>query len=227
MIEELKKLIYPIPKNEIDKISIEKNLFKLMRASILEKQYEKEVGPYILNFNPQDIKVFYENDFTKIEMSNKDIYYETNRPLETKYYCLSNNLKESYSPNEPYYIVNGNIININGTIEEHYSIELETNNPNLTITDNLNLPSSFKIITNDENGLTIYREIKPDEKRTNPLNFFNNSVRSVFYDEKQDLFINKDTYKDETYRKYLPELQKEKEIVTFIYQTMKNFYSKY
>ena len=97
MIEDLKKLIYPIPKNEIDKTNIEKNIFKLMRTSILEKNYEIQVGPYILNFNPDELKVFYENEFTKVELSNEDVYYETMRPLETKYYCLSNENKETYS----------------------------------------------------------------------------------------------------------------------------------
>ena len=193
MIEELQKLIYPIPKNPIDKANIEKYLFKIMRTSILEKKYEIEIGPYILNFNPDNLKVFYETEFSKVEMSLQDIYYETSRPIETKYYCLTNEDKDTYSLDIPYYIVEGNIVNINGITEEHFSLELITNNPNLNITDSL----------------------------------FTTGDKYVYYDEQQALFIKKDTYIDETYQKYLPNLSKEKEIVAFIFNTMKDFYNKY
>lgn len=227
MIEDLKKLIYPIPKNEIDKTNIEKNIFKLMRTSILEKNYEIQVGPYILNFNPDELKVFYENEFTKVELSNEDFYYETMRPLETKYYCLSNENKETYSLDTPYYIVDNNIVNIAGVFEEHYSLELVSENPNINIMDNLNVPSSFDLVTNDENGLTLAHEIQKEDQRFNPLTLFNNNVKEVYYDEEKALFVNKDTYKNEKYQKYLPDLTKEKEIVTFIFNTMKDFYNKY
>lgn len=227
MIEELQKLIYPIPKNPIDKANIEKYLFKIMRTSILEKKYEIEIGPYILNFNPDNLKVFYETEFSKVEMSLQDIYYETSRPIETKYYCLTNEDKDTYSLDIPYYIVEGNIVNINGITEEHFSLELITNNPNLNITDSLNIPENFNIITNKDNELTIAHSIEPNSKRTNPLSLFTTGTKSVYYDEQQDLFIKKDTYIDETYQKYLPNLSKEKEIVAFIYNTMKDFYNKY
>lgn len=227
MIEDLKKLIYPIPKNEIDKTNIEKNIFKLMRTSILEKNYEIQVGPYILNFNPDELKVFYENEFTKVELSNEDVYYETMRPLETKYYCLSNENKETYSLDTPYYIVDSNIVNIAGIFEEHYSLELVSDNPNINIMDNLNIPSSFSLVTNDENGITLAHEIKKEDQRFNSLSFFNNNVKAVYYNEEKALFVNKDTYKNEKYQKYLPDLTKEKEIVTFIFNTMKDFYNKY
>ena len=42
MIEELKKLIYPVPE-KIDKINIEKNLFKIIRSNIMENK-----GKYFL-----------------------------------------------------------------------------------------------------------------------------------------------------------------------------------
>ena len=226
MIEELKKLIYPVPE-KIDKINIEKNLFKIIRSNIMENNYEISVGPYILNINPEELKVFYETELSKIKLSLVDIYYETMRPLETKYYVITNDQKDTYSLDNPYYIVDNNIVNINGTLEEHYSFELVTNNPNLNIMDYLNIPNNYSIITNDEDGLTICREITPNETKTNPQIFFNNLVKSVYYDEEKDLFINKDNYKEETYQKYLPNLTKEKEIVTFIFNTMKDFYLKY
>ncbi len=227
MIEELKKLIYPIPENGLDKKNIEKYLFKLLRESIIAKKYEVKIGPYILNFNPPELKVHYETELTKVELSNVDTYYETSRPLETKYYCISNEDKDTYLPTLPYYFVSGNILNIDGTTEEHYEIELITDNPNIVMNDYLNIPSNFKIISNKETSIVIYHEIKKNDKRTNPLSFFSTSVKAVYYDEEKDLFIKKDMYINETYAKYLPELTKEKEIVAFIFNTMKNFYNKY
>ena len=73
MIEELQKLIYPMPPKNFDKVNIEKTLFKLMRLSLLEHNYEIKVGPYILNFDPDALKASYETDLTKVELSLKDI----------------------------------------------------------------------------------------------------------------------------------------------------------
>lgn len=227
MIEELKKLIYPIPKEELDKTNIQKNIYKLIRDNIIEQNYELEVGPFTLNINPRELSAIYQTAITKVEISNKDIYYETERPLEIKYYVISNEVSETYSPSLPYFIVSGNILNIDGTTEEHYSIELVADTE-LNINDYLNISTDFDIVASDTNNYVIAREIKKDDFRYNTYDLFNkDKVKDVFYDDIKILFIRKDTHQKETYSKYLPELKKEKEIITLLCGTMVEFYKKY
>ena len=124
--ENLKKILYNNEFNDQDRLIIQKNLFELLRECIKSQVYEVEVGSYILNINPNTLSVKYETPETIIELSNEDIYFETERELEVKFYTLKDVSLNDRS--YPIIKVSGLINNVDGDIIESYQIELFTKN---------------------------------------------------------------------------------------------------
>lgn len=226
MYEDLKKLIYPIPKGEIDKAGIKSSLYNIVSNCMIEGINEIDIEPYFINIDPQNLSAKYQTETTRVEISNKDIYYETQRQLEDKLYVISNQTSPSYPANLPYFLVAGNIVNFDGTTEEHYSIEL-ISETELNIIDYLNIDEQFSIVASDNKNIVIAREIKKDDIRYNTYDLFKKEyVKEVFFDRNENIYLAKDTYNQDTYSKYLPELDKEKEIITLLCETIVEIYQK-
>lgn len=235
-ITNLKKCLYKdnSENNEIDKLNTQKNLFELLRECIKEKEYIAEVGSYTLNVNPTNLSVKYETDETIIEISNEDVYYETTRELELRYFALNDQLE--YSNDIPVIEVTGLVTNIDGMMEESYQIQLLTDNDD-NIKNYLNLSKVNEFRYTDQEletpfSVILSRSIRKDAPRLDVLDLFKEyKVVPIKYDYINDKFIKEDParriFTPNDYSVYLPTLEDKKALVSFIYNCIIEFYTEY
>ncbi len=217
--------------DSIDKKKLSKLLNTLLRELLKTKEYEFSVGAYKINVAPQKLSVKYETDQTVVEVSNEDIYFETIRDTETRFFCINQMIKSEYIIDNPVIKVTGTVTNIDGICAEHYLFELYTDEED-SIKNYLNLPSNATFseinIDNDYTAM-ISRKISTRDKRTDVISFFeNNKVVPVFFDSligKYKTQPLKRNYNPSDYRILLPNLDKKKRIVSYIYGTIVEFYS--
>lgn len=236
-IENLKNCLYQnsYERSELDKVSIKKNLFELLRECIKERQYNVEVGSFILDINPSNLSVKYETDETTVELSNEDVYYETTRELEVRYFALED--KEVYSIEEPTIEVTGLVTNIEGLVEESYQIELFTYNENDNIKNYINNIDSFGFKYTDieiENqfSVIITRSIKVEQPRLDVIDLFKpGKVIPIKYNHHNNNYEKEPAlrrnYLPNNYSLYLPSLSDKKDVVTYIYSSIIEFYTAY
>lgn len=247
MTEEMKKKISLLKANlykgldeveSIDKISLQKNLFELLRECIKNRVYSVEIGSYEININPEDLSVKYETDDTTIEISNEDVYYETTRELECRYFVIDNNIQDEYPFETKAVRVTGIVTNIDGDCEEHYELELLTNEvdkiKNYLTLSNFNVAGcmySSEEATDDYSAI-IKKEIKTNDKRTDVIDFFlPNKAISVTYEPNTNKYI-RDTnqrkvYNPSDYSVLLPILEEKKNVINYIYSSIVEFYTNY
>ncbi len=229
--ENLKKILYNNEFNDQDRLIIQKNLFELLRECIKSQVYEVEVGSYILNINPNTLSVKYETPETIIELSNEDIYFETERELEVKFYTLKDVSLNDRS--YPIIKVSGLINNVDGDIIESYQIELFTKNEDNIknyLSDNLGEFTFTSLDIETPYSVILSRTIKNNSLRINPINFFKkDSVIPIIYDYTNKRYINasNDDKISRDYIPYLPVLQDKKEIVNYLYGLIIDFYNDY
>lgn len=247
MTEEMKRKISVLKTNlykeseeidNIDKISLQKNLFELLRECIKNRIYTVEIGSYQININPEELSVKYETDDTVIEISNEDVYYETTRELESRYFVISNTIQDEYPIDTKSVNVTGIVTNIDGDCEVHYELELLTNDEDhirkyITLS-NFNISGSqysSEEVT-DEYSVIIKKGINKTDKRIDAIDFFlpNNAI-PVIYDLKENKYI-RDTnerkiYNPSDYSIFLPTLEEKKNIVNYIYSSIVEFYTEY
>lgn len=232
-ILELKKHLYPNENQKLDKISLKKVLYQLLRESLKSNKHELNIGDYTINITPKNLSVIYESVHTTIEVSNNDIYYETIRDLETRFFCISAVKKDEFLNDTPMIKSTGIVTNIDGICEEHICLELYTD-----VEDNikkyLSLPSEFKIIeqpTTNDYMIKIKREIEISSPRTDIIDLLDkNRVVPVYYDTLLDKYktqVDRREYKPNNYSLLLPNLEDKKIIVSFLYSSMVDFYTEY
>lgn len=232
--QEFKNCLYKnnIENDELDKINVQKCLFELLRECIKEREYIVEVGAYLLNIEPSQLSVKYETDETIVEISNEDVYYETTRELEVRYFALED--KETYSIDAPVIEVTGMITNVDGVMEESYELELLTEKED-DIKNYLNVLSDGFVYSDLEMSspynVILARQIRKDTPRFDVFELFKlNRVVPVVYD-----YVNNSYKKDEirkefhpnNYSNYLPNLSDKKDLVSFLYSSIIEFYSEY
>ncbi len=232
---ELKKHLYKDSQetNIIDETTFKKLLFQLLRECIKEKNFDVNIGNYYINVNPTDLSVKYETNMTVIEVSNEDVYFETTRETETRFFCISNTIKDEFLMDTPIIRVMGIVTNMAEICQEHYTFELYTNEED-NIRNYLNLPADTKISEHsfqDEYSVTIHRHITSNSKRTDVLNFLNkNKVVPVYLDtivEKYKALKEPKVYNPNNYSILLPTLDDKKKLVSFIYSSIVEYYTEY
>lgn len=237
---ELFRLLYNNDEEiiEVDKNSVQKTMFELIRECIKEKEFDVEIGNYILNVSLDNLSVIYETEDNIIEISNKDVYYETTRETESRMFLLTTELKDEYPPTIPAIEVTGVVTNIDGDCEELYQFGLFTNTPDnvkkyITLTPNDQNPnpvtySGMEIET--PYAVVIKRKINPNYNLTDVKNFINNNnIVEVLYDYTNQKYVR---VKDNTrvinsYRELLPSLDDKKNLISFLYNTIVSFYREY
>lgn len=222
----------------IDKISMQKNLFELIRECIKEREYIVDIGSYEINVTPSDLSVKYETDETTIEISNEDVYYESTREVDCRYFVVSNELNNEYPLSNKAIRVTGIITNIDGICEEHYEFELlsdeEDNIKNYLTLSNFNVSGasySAEDISNNY-SVIIKKEIKRTDKRTDVIDFFlPNKVIPVIYDYKEEKYIREESdrriYNPGDYSILLPTLDDKKNIINYLYSSIVEYYTEY
>ena len=233
-IAELKKFLYHSPEEkEIDKIGLKKALFLLLRECLKERYYVIEIGSYKIDVTPKNLSVKYNSNQTIVEVSNIDVYYETIRDIETRFFAISQIKRDEFLIDVPLIRTTGMVTNINGLCEEHFCFELYTDEP-----DNINnyvyLPPNVEVIGQvlpNNYELTIKRRININEPRTDVIDYLDKErIVPVYLDtvvEKYKTQVSRRAYNPNNYSLLLPSIEDKKSILTFIYSSMVEFYQEY
>lgn len=237
---ELYKLLYNNDEEiiEIDKSSVQKKIFELIRECIKEKEFDIEIGSYILNVLPESLSVKYETEDNIIEISNKDVYYETTRETESRMFLLTTDIADEYQPTIPAIEVTGVVTNIDGDCEELYQFGLFTNTPDdvkkyITLTpndENTNPVTYSGTETETPYSVVIKRRVNPNLSLTDVKNFINtNNIVEVLYDYTNQKYIRvKENIRViNSYKELLPSLDDKKNFISFLYNTIVNYYREY
>lgn len=233
-IGNLKNCLYNASQeiNTFDRVAMQKYLFELLRECIKEREYTIEVGAYVFNVEPSHLSVKYETDETIVEISNEDVYFETTRELEVRYFALED--KETYSIDVPVIEVTGMITNVNGVMEESYELELLTEKEE-DIKNYLDTLSGGFVYSDpsvsSSYNVIISRQIKRDTPRFDVYDLFKlKSVVPVMYDYVNDCYKKEELrhiFHPNNYSNYLPSLNDKKDLVSFLYSSIIAFYSEY
>lgn len=232
---ELQKYLYPDEnkKNNIDKTNLKKTIFLLLRECLKKQVYVIEIGSYIINITPQKLYVKYEADHTTIEVSNNDVFYETVRDIETRFFAISKVKKDEFLIDIPIIRTTGIVTNIDGICEEHYCFELYTDEED-DIRNYLIFPDGVEIIGSENPNnyeLCIKRKISINDPRSDVYDILDKEkVVPVYLDtivEKYKTIYEKKEYTPNNYTLLIPKLEEKKAIITFIYSSMVDFYQEY
>lgn len=232
-IKNLQRDLYPndMGANIINKVDIQKNVYELLKQCLIEEKTQIEIGSYNINIDPKELAVTYDTGLTKIEVSNYDVSFETERTTEKKYYVVSEYNKSFYDINSKHLMVEGRVLNYNGTCEELYRIELYSSNPKDNIKNYINLIEGFTYIEGDctNNVAVICRRVLRDERKFNVSRLFNSDkVKAVILHDNQFIKSLESNYTiNEDYSNLMPALNRQKEILSFIYSTIVDFYNEY
>lgn len=229
---ELHKLLYS--NTEIDEITLKKQLYLLLKECIKEREYEITIGSYEFNITPQKLSVKYNTDNTVVEVSNEDVYYESTRDTETRFFCISQFKKSEFLMDTPLIRVTGSVTNIDDICEEHYLFELYTDDEEDSIRNYLNLPSDTKISElnlDPQRAAMVHRKVKREDLRTDVIDLLvSDKVVPVFLDtivEKYKALPERKEYNPNNYTELLPTLEDKKKTIRFIYGAIVDFYSEY
>ncbi len=236
LTKDLKKYLYHNNQEltEIDKISFQKALFTLLRECIKQKEYDIEIGSYHINLNPLDTIVEYENDDTSVRITKNDAYYETTRETEIRYFIpdIIPSFNDTYGPESPVIKVSGLVDNIAGDCTESYSFELF--NIDEDISTYLNIPENMEIssaVPPTKYNIILKRNITRNDKRLDVIKIFKeNKVVPVIYNPKLDKYVKtsyEKEYNPDNYSSLIPDLTERKNIVSFIYSQIVEFYDLY
>jgi hypothetical protein len=229
---ELHKLLYS--NTEIDEITLKKQLYLLLKECIKEREYEITIGSYEFNITPQKLSVKYNTDNTVVEVSNEDVYYESTRDTETRFFCISQVKRSEFLMDTPLIRVTGSVTNIDDICEEHYLFELYTDDEEDSIRNYLNLPSDTKISElnlDPQKAAMVHRKVKREDLRTDVIDLLvSDKVVPVFLDtivEKYKALPERKEYNPNNYTELLPTLEDKKKTIRFIYGAIVDFYSEY
>ncbi len=232
---ELKKYLYPNDeiKYDIDKVEVKKALYKLLRQCLKERKYIIPIESYIIDVTPKNLSVKYETEHTMVEVSNEDVYYETIRDIETRFFCITQIKRDEFQIDNAVIRTTGIVTNISGTCEEHFSFELYSPLED-NIKNYLNIPSNVEIVeqpTPDDYLATVKKQININDPRTDVIDYLNkNKVVPVYYDETVEKYkaqVDRRAYTPNNYSLLLPRVEEIKSIVSFLYSTMVEFYTEY
>ena len=229
---ELHKILYS--DNNVDEVTLKKNLYLLLKECIKEKEYEVKIGSYEMNITPKDLSVKYKSDQTIVEVSNEDVYFESTRDTETRFFCISQMRKSEFLMDTPLIRVTGSVTNIADVCEEHYLFELYTDDENDSIKNYIKLPSNAEVSDlslDPDKAMMIHRPINRNDKRTDVVDFFLiGKVIPVFLDtiiEKYKALPDRKEYEPDDYSQLLPTLDEKKKVVRFMYGAIVDFYKEY
>ena len=236
VIKRFRNLLYPNHEEveELDESETKKVIYEALREVLKSKDYQFAIGSYLLDVTPKNLSVIYETPDTRIEVSNRDVHFETTRQTPARFFVISSTAKEKYDPNKtPYIIVTGEILHYDNIVtNETYSITLVAENENDKIQNYLKLPEDSRLhedeMLDSSKTVAVCRDIKVSDKRTDVGIFFNpEKVRPVEYDYRNDIFIPFEYKETKDYKLLVPNLSKKKKVISTIYSTIIDFYNEY
>jgi hypothetical protein len=222
-IDTVYDIIYKDLNLDFTKLSKELNL--LYRSAIKSEIYKIQIGDYYIDMNPQNINICYDSQDTYIEISKDDQVIETHRPLETRYFVLTNEDKDIYPLSTPCIKISGEALSMDGIKTDNRFIELL--NPRFEmrlayyVTDDV-------ILDTDNRGSTI-KEVDPADLIIDPINFFKDGklipVKLNYFDKNFSRIRERQLRNN--YKKYFPRAAGKVKIIKEMLNSLVEFYNSF
>ena len=228
MDDKLKRVLYPTNEDKYTEADIKEIICETVRQHIIKKNYKFNIDNYSIDLNPNSLSASYTSPDTKIEISNKEVVFETTRKTPKMYFVISKEAKEEYSKERNHIEIDGTITQKGNECKEEYTFTLfSTKDDN--IKRYIQIGDGFNLVNNNNIGLdkmTIERKITKNSKYPNFISFFNtNSIRPVIF--KDDSYYATTIKPKENYGDLLPDLEHEKDSIRIIYSTIIEYYDDY
>lgn len=219
---------------EVDENNLKMTLYKLLKYCLLTREYIINIGNYEINMTPQDLGIIYRGNGLYFEISNDDFYERSERNTEVRYFVISSDKrKESFEQDEVSSIeVAGTILNINGEMQELYSLALYSNNPRERIRNYINLKNGMEITEDSNNLVYLKKPINRNDPRTDIYDYLDqNRIQPVHYYQKESKFVplreTKKEYNPNNYTELIPDQSKRRKLSKTIYSFMVDYYTRY
>ncbi len=232
-VKDLETLLNSDNKKDITENEIKIVLYNLLRECLVRRQYGLQIGHYSIDLTPQNLGVIYEDDETYLEVSNDDLYQESERFTEARYFVIDNNKdRQEFDASITKAILSeGTVLNNNGEYQETYHLELITQ---FETDEIINYIKPDCGIVKEESPTSVYitREINRDDHRTDVVDLLaGDNIIPVTYYERENIFIpNKDYYKiynPNNYHELIPDNSDKMRLAKMIYSCVIEYYTEF
>ena len=209
----------------LDNVRLSNELKRLYRNGIKSELYKIQIGDYYIDMNPENINVCYDSKDTYIEINKNDQVIETHRPIDVKYYVISQEEKDTYPLSTPCVKVSGEALCMDGIRTENRFIELL--NPKFEmrlkyyVTDEVMLDTITR-------GTTI-REVDPNDLVIDPIVYFKENQLipvKLNYFEKNFSRITERSLRP-NYKKHFPRTAGKVKIIKEMLNSLIEFYNSF
>ncbi len=232
-IKDLENILLTDTKKEITDNELKLVLYNLLRECLIRRKYVFQVGAYKIDLTPQKLGVIYETDSTYIEVSNEDLYQQTERDTEARFFVVDKNRnKEDFDATITKAIrTEGVVLNTNGVFEEIYHLELFSQFETDDIMNYISVDPNY-VEVESPTSIYIKRKINRDDPRTDTIDFLAGEIIiPVTYYERENKYVpNKElrkTYEPNNYSLLIPDNSSIVRIAKMIYACMIDFYTEY
>jgi hypothetical protein len=209
----------------LDNVRLSNELKRLYRNAIKSEIYKIQIGDYYIDMNPENINVCYDSKDTYIEINKNDQVIETHRPIDVKYYVISQEEKDTYPLSTPCVKVSGEALCMDGIRTDNRFIELL--NPKFEmrlkyyVTDEVMLDTITR-------GTTI-REVDPNDLVIDPIVYFKENQLipvKLNYFEKNFSRITERSLRP-NYKKHFPRTAGKVKIIKEMLNSLIEFYNSF
>ena len=120
-LQSFHNLLYPNnhEAEELDENQVKKVIYEALREFLISKSYQFNIESYHFDITPKQLSIVYETPDTKIEVSNKDIHFETTRQTPLRFFVISSVARDKYpGDNTPYITVAGDIFHYDNMVTD-------------------------------------------------------------------------------------------------------------
>lgn len=229
-IEELNKnieTIYDIIYKDltIDYSILTIELKKLYRNAIKAQKYKIQIGDYYIDMEPKNINICYDSTDTYIEINKDDQQVETHRPLDIKYYVISDTRQDTYPITTPCIKISGEALSMDGIKTDNRYIELLNPKFEMRIKNYCKEDVDFINITT----ATVITEVDPSDPLIDPIKFLKRELLipvKLNYFDKNFTRI-KESVVQTDYKKYFPRTANKMKIIKLMLNTLIDFYNSF
>lgn len=222
-IETIYDMIYKDLNIDYSVLTIE--LKKLYRNAIKAQKYKIQIGDYYIDMEPKNINICYDSKDTYIEINKDDQQVETHRPLDIKYYVISDTRQDTYPITTPCIKVSGEALSMDGIKTDNRYIELL--NPKFEMRLKNYCREGVDLI--NITTATIITEVDPSEPIIDPIKFLKRELLipvKLNYFDKNFTRI-KETIVQNDYKKYFPRTANKMKIIKLMLNTLIDFYNSF
>lgn len=222
-IDTIYNILYKELTTDDEKLS--SALKTLYRNAIKSQIYKIQIGDYYIDMDPKNINICYDSKDTYIEINKDDQVIETHRPLEVRYFVISNEEKDTYPLNTPCIKVSGEALSMDGIKTDNRFIELLNPTFEMRLKYFCDHRVKYESITK---GTTI-REVDPNDQIIDPISYLTKDqlipVKFNYYD-KNFTKLEEPNIKT-NYKKYFPRTAGKVKIIKTMLNSLIEFYNSF